>query len=143
MSQAVPSQGFKLFIGDNDSPMEFVEVKEIKDFQGFDGEASEIDVTHLQSTAKEKRLGLQDYGNFAVNMNYLPTDAGQNLVRAAKVSGSTQLAPNSFKIQYADGRTTLFSGYVKNAPRSGSVDAVISSSFSIMVTGDITDVAAP
>lgn len=41
------------------------------------GTASIIDVTTLLSTAKEKRMGLQDWGTFTMNFIWNPDDAGQ------------------------------------------------------------------
>jgi hypothetical protein len=61
MSNAIETQGFQLMIGNGDSPLTYTEVKEITKFQGFDGQAAEIDTTHLRSTAKEYLMGLQDF----------------------------------------------------------------------------------
>lgn len=139
MSDAIETQGFKLEIGNADSPLTFTEVKEIKTFNAFDGEAAEIDVTHLQSAAKEFRMGLQDWGNFNLDLNYLPEDPGQMACRAAKGSRQVQ----QFKATFSDGSFTTFDAFVKNSPRSGGVDAVVETSFSLRVTGDIVDTPAP
>jgi hypothetical protein len=135
MSDAIETQGFKLEIGNGDSPLTYTEVKEIKNFNGFDGSASEIDVTHLQSTAKEFRMGIQDNGQFNVDGNFLPGDAGQDLMRAARASREIQ----DFKITWSDDSTTTFQGFVQGAPRSGGVDAIVEASFTIRISGDITD----
>ncbi len=41
------------------------------------GVASIIDVTTLASTAKERRMGLQDFGSFTMELIFNPDDAGQ------------------------------------------------------------------
>lgn len=41
------------------------------------GKAAEIDVTTLASTAKEFRMGLQDFGSFTLNFIWNLDDAGQ------------------------------------------------------------------
>jgi len=41
------------------------------------GKATEINVTTLASTAKEFRMGLQDFGSFVMNFNWDQNDAGQ------------------------------------------------------------------
>ncbi len=41
------------------------------------GEASKIDVTTLASTAKEYRMGLQDWGNLQMTFLWNPDDLGQ------------------------------------------------------------------
>jgi len=134
MSDALETQGFKLEIGNGSSPLGFTEVKEIVSFQGFDGEASEIDVTHLQSTAKEFRMGLQDFGNFSVETNYLPNDPGQDLVRAAKASRVI----HNFRATFSDASTATFTAFVKSAPVSGGVDAKLDGSFSLRISGNVT-----
>jgi hypothetical protein len=59
-------------------------VKEMITFTGFDGEASDIDVTSLDSTAKEFKEGLPDNGNFKADFNYVAADPGQIAMRAAR-----------------------------------------------------------
>lgn len=110
-------------------------INNIKSYSGFDGEASEIDVTNLQSTAKEFRLGLQDFGAFTVEMNPDYADAGQNECRAAQASGDVK----SFRLTLGDGTTMDFDGLVKNATSaSGGVDATHDGSMSIRITGALT-----
>jgi hypothetical protein len=134
MANAIETQGFKLYIGNDDSPNGYVEVKEITNFSGFDGQAAEIDVTHLQSTAKEFLMGLQDFGSFNIDVNYLPLDSGQVNMRAAKVSR----ARKGFLAQFSDGSTAEFSGYVLSNPVSGGVDSKVDGSFAIRITGSVT-----
>lgn len=135
MAQAITAQGFKLEIGNVDSPLTYTEIKEVKSFQGFDGEASEVDVTHLRSHAKEFLMGLQDFGSFSVDVNHLPSDPGQLLARAAKASAVVQ----DFKATFSDGSTAVFQGYVKSNPRSGGVDAAVDGSFAIRITGEVVE----
>lgn len=133
-SQAVGTQGSKLEIGNGDSPLSYTEVKEIKQFNGFDGQAAVIDVTHLQSAAKEKRMGLQDWGGFSMDTNYLANDTGQGLMRAAKGNGELQ----DFRFTDRNGDTAIFQAFVLSAPISGGVDAVLEGSFALEITGDVT-----
>ena len=135
MSDALETQGFTLEIGNvGDSPGSMTEIKEITAFNGFDGQAAEIDVTHLQSTAKEFIMGLQDFGQFQVDVNYLPDDPGQAEARAAKASRTIK----DFLATFSDSTTAAFSGYVLSAPISGGVDAKVDGSFVIRITGDVT-----
>lgn len=135
MADAIETQGTLVEIGNGDSPLTYTEIKEVVDFMAFDGAAAEIDTTHLQSTAKEFLMGLQDFGNFTMNLNYLPADPGQDLVRAAKASREIQ----DFKITFSDSSEATFQGYVLSAPRSGGVDGKMDTSFTIRITGDVTD----
>jgi hypothetical protein len=137
MSGAITTQGFKFEIGNADSPLTYTEVKEITNFQGFDGQAAEIDVTHLQSTAKEYILGLQDFGSLSLDVNYLTGDAGQDLMRAAKAAGTIQ----DFRMTLSNMTTAVFRGYVQSAPLNGGVDAKVDGSYSIRITGAVTGTA--
>lgn len=134
MANAIETQGLYFRIGNGDSPLTYTEVKEVVSFSGFDGQAAEIDVTHLQSTAKEFLMGLQDYGNFELEVNYLPDDAGQIKMRQAKASRDVQ----DFKVTFSDASYATFQGFVLSAPVSGGVDAKVDGSFSIRITGDVT-----
>ena len=134
MSNAIETQGFKFEIGNGDSPLTYTEVKEVVSFNGFDGKASEIDVTHLRSTAKEFLMGLRDFGNFNLETNYLPSDAGQDAMRAAQASREVQ----DFKITFSDDTSATFQGYVLSNPLSGGVDSKVSGSFDIRITGAVT-----
>ncbi|TGP12920.1 phage tail tube protein, partial [Mesorhizobium sp. M2D.F.Ca.ET.233.01.1.1] len=89
--------------------------KKVKSYSGFDGSASEIDVTDLDSTAKEKRLGLIDNGSFSIDVNVDMTDPGQIALKAAQKASSLQ----SFKLEYPDGTADTFDGFVKSFPIAG------------------------
>lgn len=132
-SKAIGTQGFKFEIGSSDSPPTFTEVKEVTTFKGFDGTAATVDVTHLQSPAKESIPGLPDFGSYSVDVNYLPTDPGQQACRAAK---DTQTKV-PIKTTYKNGTIKQFMAYVLSAPESGGVDAKIDASFTLQVTGAV------
>lgn len=135
-SSAIESQGFKLQIAQYpaSSPSAYTDVGEITAFQGLDGQASEIDTTHLQSTAKEFLMGLQDWGGFNVDTNYLSSDSGQDLMRAAKASRAIQ----NFKVILSDLNYFTFRGFVLAAPIQGGVDAKVAGNFSVRISGDVT-----
>jgi hypothetical protein len=133
MSDALETQGFMFEIGDGASPLDYTEVKEVVSFNGFDGQAAEIDVTHLQSVAKEFIMGLQDFGTFSMDVNFLPSDPGQLIMRAAKADRSIQ----DLKLTFSDGTIAIFQGYILSSPVSGGVDAKVNSSFAVRITGDV------
>lgn len=137
-SSAIETQGTQLWIGDYASPPVFTQVKEMVSFQAFDGQANEIDITSLDSTAKEFLMGLQDFGQFSGEFNFLAGDTGQQAMRAAKAS--RVITP--FELILSDGAKYEFNGYVLSAPVSGGVDAKMDGSFVIRITGDVTFTAA-
>lgn len=101
---------------------------------GFDGEASEIDVTHLLSTAKEYLLGLQDFGNVSMTLFLTsPNDTGQTRMRAIKASATAE----AFTITLPSGQVAAFMAFVKSFPFSQiSPDAALQASPSLRVTGE-------
>lgn len=52
-------------------------IGEVVDFNGPGGSSPVINITHLQSTAVEKLIGIPDEGQLSITLNYNPTDAGQ------------------------------------------------------------------
>lgn len=134
-SNALPAQGFKVEVSAAGiSPLVYTEVKEIAKFNGFDGKAAEIDVTNLQSTAKEFIMGLQDFGTMTLDCNHVPTDPGQVIMRTAK----SDRVKRQFKLTFSDMSTAAFLGFVLSNPISGAVDAKVDGSFAIRITGDVT-----
>lgn len=65
------------------TPFEWVQIKEVKAIKPSGSSASKIDVTDLDSLAKEFRTGLVDNGTFSADINVLDADPGQLSVLAA------------------------------------------------------------
>jgi len=137
-TNALATQGFKIEISDSGiDPLVYTEIKEIKNFSGFDGSAAVLDATHLQSTAKEKRKGLKDLGGFSIDVNHLPSDAGQKKLRdAIDLTGDT--AEKTFLLTLSDTSTVQFNAFVMSNSQSGGVDAIHEGSFTLEITGDLT-----
>ena len=108
----------------------------IKSFSGMDGEASDIDISTLASSAKEYRQGLQDFGNFSVELFRDPDDAGQAEMLDARAKQDTRV----FVLTTPSGgtlTTATFSGYVKSMSTDGSVDGVLEGTCNIKITGAV------
>lgn len=108
-------------------------VNGIVSFSGFDGEAADIDITTLSSTAKEYRQGLQDFGNFSLDLKRDPNDAGQNELLSAKALQATRTCI----LTLASGDIATFEAYVKSVSVSGGVDATIDGSANLKITGAV------
>jgi hypothetical protein len=124
------------------TPKTWLALCEAKTFQGFDGQASEIDVTTLCSTAKEFRPGLQDFGSFSFEMNLVPTDPSQMVLDAAKASGAALW----FRVYVPDGEggyqgAYVFKAFVRQKSIAGGVDQAMTSSVTLRVTGEPVFVA--
>ncbi|SDV49820.1 phage tail tube protein [Chitinasiproducens palmae] len=109
-------------------------VGNLKSFSGMDGTATDIDVTDLDSTAKEKRVGLQDWGNASLEVNVNYDDAGQQELLTAKRDGKAR----DFELDLPDGTLVKFRAYVKSFPIAAAVDGVLTATISLSIDGDIT-----
>lgn len=117
-------------------PQTFSKIGNLQDFTPDGGTANVIDVTNLDSTAKEKRIGLQDFGNYSLTYDSDDTDVGQLALIAARASQAVVV----FKTVYPGGlKTRAFQGCVQKVtePVAG-VDKVLRSTATIVVTGPIS-----
>lgn len=136
---AIESQGttFSIDTSDTSTPT-WVAIGGFKDFNGFGGSAAVIDATTLSSTAKEKLMGLQDFGQFSINFNHDDADAGQVALVAARATR----AKTKFKLTLSDTTTYTFSGFVTTKSLSGAVDSLNGGSATIEISGGVV-VTAP
>lgn len=141
MSGALETQGVMLEIGDGAVPDAFFDVGEMVDFSGPGGSAAVIDVTHLKSTAKEKRMGLPDEGQFTFNINLVPSDNGQR--HAYKARADRRLT--NFKLSLTDTPTTIltFAAFVLEFTISGGVDDKIPAALTLEISGSVAGFPAP
>lgn len=118
------------------TPLGWTKVENLISFKGFDGQASELDVTDLDSTAKEFMLGLQDWGTFSFDVNRDMTDPGQQAVDASKRAGTQK----AYRLTLPNLKTKTFNAYCKNSPLEGGVDQVLKTSgVTLRITGDVVD----
>lgn len=128
------AQGYSAYTsGGIFTPYTMVEVGEVRGIaSAFDGEAADIDVTHLRSTGKEYLTGLAEFGNVSLTL-WLPatSDAGQTRLRNLR---ETQTAM-PFTITLASGQVAAFVGLVKSFALSGlEVDGAIQAACNIKVS---------
>lgn len=112
----------------------FTNIANLKDFSGFDGAASEIDVTNLDSLAKEFHLGIVDPGQFTLNIDYDNANAGHTALRSKQSSGLL----SSFKLTLPNASVITFTGFVKKFSLAGGVDAVAKTAVDIRISGAVT-----
>lgn len=137
-SNAIESQGVLIKRWNGSS---FDTIPEVKSFTGPGGSAAVIDVTDLQSTAKEKRMGLADEGQLSLTINYIPDNAVHQGLRADRAARTE----NDFQIIFTDGLSTNwdFSAFVTAFSVSGGVDGVIEATVTLEITGSITESTGP
>jgi len=138
-SNAINVKGTVIAIGTTASVMAsdtYTTIGETLSFDGPGGSASVIDVTHLASTAREKRKGLKDSGQFTVQVNRVFGDAGQQ----ALISAQDDDEPYNFKVTYADGTIHYFKALVMEFRSSGGgVDEVLRGQVTLEITGDVEE----
>ena len=134
-SNAILAQGTKFAVSPNSSPPVFADIPEIRSIGGPDGSAPTIDVTDLDSTAREYVLGLKDEGSFSLGVMYIPANAVHTTLRNAWAN-RTQLR---FRVTFTDSGTTVweFNGFVTGFSQSAAVDTVVEATVGIKITGSI------
>lgn len=119
------------------TPVTFTAIKNARGNITFaDGQATEIDVTNLASTAKEFIMGLQDGGSAKFEVDIDNSDAGQAALSAAQAAAALK----TFKIVLPSGVTPniTFNGYVRQFSRAMGVDQVVKGQVDIRNTGGYT-----
>ena len=113
----------------------WVQIKQTKSIKPSNATASKIDVTDLDSTAKEYRTGLVDNGTASVEIFILESDPGQ----AAALAAFNASSVNSYKfVTPAKNRT--FNASITKFPTAPdvAVDGVQTGSIEIVISGAIT-----
>lgn len=141
-SDAIESQGTVVAISNENAlttvfaSATFVAVGEVKSWSGPGGSASVIDVSHLGSTRKEKRIGLPDEGQIQIGYNRLFDNSGQEELQEARAARQQRW----LKFTYSDGNIEYGAVYVMEFSNSGAVDGVVEGSATFEITGAWTEV---
>ena len=115
------------------TPLAWLEIGEVTDWDGPGGSATMYETTHLRSEAKEKKIGLMDEGQLTLSINWEPSDTGQQAARDARAARTEK----SFRLTYTDDSTATFDGYVMGMSSSGGVDNKVSGSITIEISGPV------
>jgi len=131
----VNTLGLTYTSGGTATPATWTQIKEIKSIKPGGASSSKIDVTDLDSTAKEYRSGLIDNGTFSADINVLESDAGQTAVLAAFLASTV----NNYKFTSGTKVRTFAATCLKfpTAP-DASVDNVLTGSCEWQISGTIT-----
>lgn len=115
------------------TPQTLTKVANVHDYSGFDGAATELDKTNMDSTAMENFPGLQDFGQISFNVDVDDSDVGQIALRAAKTASAIKI----FKIILPNGKTRFWQGWVKKFSETGGVNAILKASVDVRITGTV------
>jgi hypothetical protein len=110
-------------------------IGEMTSYTGPGGSASVINVSHLQSTRQEKRMGLPDEGQFTFDINFIPGDRGQIRVRQDRIARTEQ----TFRLYLTDVAESYleFNAFVLGFEIAGAVDDKVSGSVTLEITGAV------
>lgn len=131
---AKEAQGVIAYIATSTVVSTAIKLGEVTGFSGPSMTAAVIDVTTLESTAKEKLIGLYDGGQITFNLNCLVTDSGQTKARESMV----QRTKCSVLVQLSTAATTQkigLEGYVSALSFAGSVDNKLSGDMTFAISG--------
>lgn len=109
-------------------------VGELTGFSGPSMTAAVIDVTTLQSTAKEKIVGVYDGGQITLNINFEVTNDNQRMMRECMVARTK----GRLQIQLSTASTAKqisCKGYVSGMNITGSVDNKLAGDITLAITG--------
>ena len=117
------------------TPSAWIQVKELKALKPSGASTSKIDVTDLDSTAKEFRTGIVDNGTFSGDIHILESDPGQAAVLVAFNAASV----NVYKFM-SPAKTRTFSASCLKFPTlpDSAVDSVQTGSVEFVVSGTVT-----
>lgn len=126
-SIAIPARGTKWEVKDPDAATEtWVRIKGLKTFARNEVAPQIDDESTLESTFKEKSIGLPDAGQINLTAQYNRTDPGQKILQKAKKT----LVQLSIRVTLKDGSIEQTQCYVLTFPfsgqaTSGSLEGVI------------------
>ena len=130
---SITTQGTVLSKGDSASPIVYSAVGSVTSISGPSSSRGEIDVTTMDSTAKEFNLSLLDHGTLEASIVFderdtehaaLRTDFAANTVRDWKITDA-----GSPQINYT------FQGRIQSLPLDFSTDEVVRVTMTIRITG--------
>jgi hypothetical protein len=127
---AVSTQGFLLEVS-VDAGATYLEVSQNTDIPDVSQEASDLDATNLQSTAKEYIAGLKDSQNVTLTGQRVVLSAGQNALRDNAGAAGTFM----FRNTYSDGSILSYSATIKKFGVTGGTDAVMMFTATIRPSG--------
>jgi hypothetical protein len=137
MAKAIESQGTKIYYSDGGSPSAFTQITNVTNIRGLGGSAAPvIDVSNLDSTFKEKMMGLPDEGQITADINLDPDATSHQAMRAARKARSRL----EFKMVLTDGAPSVaqFYGYVLTFPVDVGVGQQVKGGFTIEIDGEVS-----
>lgn len=120
----------------------FQNIGSVVGFNGPSGSAAVIDITTLDSTAKEKMIGIRDEGQVSMDLLF---DTNSSSLQTALIQDRADRTLRKFDIKFTDQSTVAdaqpsyayFSGYVQGFTINGSVDNAVKASATLELTSSV------
>ena len=128
-----------LYIGDLASPISYTHVTGVLGMPPIVQEKPEIDVTSLDSTAREYVNGLGVGAELDIEFNWHKADAGQVALGAAYTAGSVY----PFRVDFPDDTRLEFSAIVRSFGPGAGLDEQIKGQAKLKISGDVTQSTVP
>lgn len=137
MAKAIESQGVIFAVSIGSSPTSFANVGNVVNITGPGGSASVIDVTNLDSTAKEKLMGLPDEGQITLELNYDPDNTQHANLRNARKNRTRCEG----RITLTDSTATVltFFFYVLGFQMRVAVDQAVKANLTLEIDGPVSE----
>lgn len=136
---SIETQGTKFFWSTSTALSTAQEIQPVRNWSGLGGTAPVIDVTHLQSTSREKKIGLRDPGELSLGMLYDDTDVGQLALQADAATRTLRKMAIKWSTVDANGVGVEFNAYSGGLEISGSEDGVVEASCQIVIANAVTN----
>lgn len=133
MTSAVAGYGTKIGLGNSASPIVYNKIAEVLSISGPELSRETLEVTSLDSTAKEYIAGLQDGGSISLEMNWISGNSYQQAMRALVTSGSSA----NFLIEWPNSPKTRvsFTAVAESWAINTEPNAAITASMSLKISG--------
>lgn len=131
MAEGLLSKGIKLSYMDG---VEFSVLPDLQEIPELGGDVEKVEVTTLDDSARRYIAGIKDYGDLEFVFLYDGgADSSYNKLRGLEDTGES----TEFKIEFPDGVSFTFSGFVSTKIQSVGVNAPLLFNAAIALNSDI------
>jgi len=132
-SNAIIGYGIVFRIDDGTGTGTFDLIGEISNIDPPDAQADDVEVTHMGSPNKTREYiaGLTEPGEMGFDINWIPNDSTDVILRDLKTSG----ARRTMEIVWPNAAEWQFSGFIKGFKVAAPIDGNMTASLTVRVTG--------
>lgn len=133
-TSAVLGSGVLVQRGNGASPEVFTTIPEVTTIPPVGETSEQVEVTHLNSTAKEYIAGLPDGSTLALAMNFVE----DNVTQEALLTDYANKTQRHFRIVFVGGTNFRFTGVVLGWEVAGGPNTAIIMTVTIKISGSVT-----